>query len=857
MLFRHPQLLALLALIPVFAAAWRLRRSRIPALALIVRLAIVALIVAAIADPVLGARAGAAEPLLAVVVDQSDSLSEAGRQALLARAEQIMRASPGRAQAIYFGGRTAAEPLAGPSADGLEPSGQALRPAQTDIAAALRAARALVGRSGGRIVLLSDGIQTRGDAIAAAQVAGAGGVPIDTIGYQAPPVSDVWVQSVDAPPTLREGEEFEIQIDVGSTSEGQALLRVSVGGAEVAAQNISVRPGQNSFRYSNRAARPGILTIQAQVEAQPDALIENDSLAATTLVAAAPRVLLVSSEPSGARILQGALQPLSINTELATPAQVPTQLSLLDQYESVVLIDVPAAELSLDQMAALREFVRSEGRGLVAVGGRSSFTLGAYKDTPLEEALPVSMSPPKRAERSDITLLLIMDQSASMGPDAGDSKFNMAKEASILATESLRESDRIGVLAFDIGQRWVVEFQLVGQGLSMTEIQERISSIPLGGGTDILGALQAGLPALEQQPGKVRHAVLITDGRSFTTNRAAYRAVVEQMQADDITLSTIAIGSDADTDLLREMAQLGGGRYHFASRPDDIPRLTLMESEILRTEPQVEGDFRASQNAPHPAMRNFTANDLPDLQGYVATTAKPEAEVVLQSPENDPVLAAWQYGLGRAVAWTPGVEAPWAANWSNWSEYGRFWAQIIRYTLPEPDSGPLQVRVTPHEDGVTIGADIVATAGEPLDLADVAATITLPDGSARQITLRQSAPGRYTEDVALPGAGAYALLVEASKGSDRLAGRAGYVERYSDEYLPAEARSGSGPLGAELLAAISAASGGQALAESDVPQLAQSAAAQSGQPLWQWFLLAAAALWPLEIAIRRGWLLPR
>ncbi|HEU5089459.1 MAG TPA: VWA domain-containing protein, partial [Roseiflexaceae bacterium] len=592
MIFRHPQLLALLALVPVFFAAWRLRRVRIPVLAMLVRLVIVARVVLALADPVVGARSAPADPLLVLVVDQSDSLGEAGRLALRARADAIRQDATGRVQTVYFGGRPVAQP-AGEDAPGSTPDelltapDQPLRPNQTDIGSALRAARALVGASGGRIVLLSDGIQTQGDARAAAQAAGAAGVPIDTVAYTAPATSDIWVASVVAPPTLREGEEFEIDIEVGSTTAGQALLRVSAGGVELAAQNINVQPGENSFRYTNRAGRAGVLAIQAQVEAQPDAFFENNQLAVTTLVAPAPRVLIVSREPTGARILQAALQPLSINTDLATPEQIPTQLSRLDPYESLVLLDVPAGELSLDQMATMREYVRSEGRGLVVAGGRSSFTLGAYRNTPLEEVLPVSMTPPQRSQRSDISLLLIIDQSASMGPDTGDSKFNMAKEAAILATESLRETDRIGILAFDIVQNWVVDFQPVGQGIGLTAIQERISSLPLGGGTDILGALQTGVPALERQPGRVRHAVLLTDGRSFTTNRTAYRSLVEQMQSQNLTLSTIAIGSDADTELLREMAQLGGGRYHFASQPDDIPRLTLMESEILRTEPQV------------------------------------------------------------------------------------------------------------------------------------------------------------------------------------------------------------------------------------------------------------------------------
>ena len=71
--------------------------------------------------------------------------------------------------------------------------------------------------------------------------------------------------------------------------------------------------------------------------------------------------------------------------------------------------------------------------------------------------------------------------------------------------------------------------------------------------------------------------------------------LIEQARANNVTLSAIAIGSDSDTELLSQLAQWGAGRYHFAARPADIPRLTLLESEIARTEPQVEGAFRAEQ----------------------------------------------------------------------------------------------------------------------------------------------------------------------------------------------------------------------------------------------------------------------
>ena len=840
-IFRNPQFLLLLALLPVLALAWRWRGRRVSPVALALRLLSVALVIAALADPV-RARPNVEQGQLVLLVDQSDSLGDAGKASLRDQAATAARAQPGRVHVLYFGANTA------PAADA------SLRTDNSDIAGALKEARQLVGERG-RIVLLSDGAQTRGDALAAAQALG---IPIDTLAYPTPARPEIWVADMDVPRTLREGEEYTIGVVVGSSQAAEAQLAIDDGTAQLVAEQVRLSPGENRLTYQARAGAPGILRLRATLAPNSDGggggddtFVQNNRGAATALVAPRPRVLLVESRAGTAAPLQTALRPAGIDAETIEAEEVPTRLSDLEKYEGVVLVDVAAGDLTLDQMIALREFVRSTGRGLVATGGRASFTLGAYKGTPLEEALPVEMSPPPRPERSNVTLLLIIDHSYSMAAARGVSKFDMAKEAAILATEALRDEDRVGVLAFDDKQEWVVDFQTLGTGLSLGTIQERIATIQIGAGTDIRAALAVGLPALAAQPGTVRHAVLLTDGRSFETTRGPYRELIERARAANITLSSIAIGGDSDTELLQDLAQWGAGRYHFAAAPNDIPRLTLLESEIARTEPQVEGDFRADLQTPHPALRDFAPNEIPRLEGYVATTLKPAAELVLRSPEHDPVLAVWQYGLGRAIAWTPSIDAPWAQSWPSWPEYGKFWAQIIRYTLPEPDSGPLQIRVTPRDDRlvspsaatVTLSADAVSPNGEPLDLADTEATITLPNGTARSITLRQTAPGHYTEELALPTDGPYAIEVHQSKDGTEHTTSAGYVQRPSSEYLPAQG-------GAQLLAQISQATNGRTL--TDLGTLSPANVEQHDEiGLWLWLLLAAALLWPIEIAVRR------
>jgi Ca-activated chloride channel homolog len=846
MIFRHPQFLFFLVLLPALALVWRLRRGRVSGATLAFRLSIAALLVAALADPVLG-RPAPAQGSLVVLLDQSDSLGDAGKAALRARAEALTARHNGQVSTIAFGADAVAElpGEAGPA--------QAPRADQTDIAGALRAAHGLLAGAPGRVVLLSDGAQTRGDALAEAQALG---VPVDTVAIEQPARPEIWIAGLDAPRTLRTDEEYTVTIVAVSTEAAQARLELFENASQLEAQQVSLSPGENRFTYSGRAGAPGIMQLRATIDGAPDTFAQNNSGAATALVAPQPKVLLLESRPGAGARLRAALRPAGVQADLRQAGDLPTQLSELDEYEGIVLLDVPAGDMTLDQMATLREFARSEGRGLVATGGRSSFTLGAYKGTPLEEALPVAMDPPPRPERPPVTLLIILDHSLSMGSSIGVSKFDMAKESALLATESLRREDRLGVLAFDDTQEWVVDFQTLGTGLSLGQIQERIGALQMGGGTDICGALELGLGELERQPGQVRHAVLMTDGQSFLNRGCGpYNELIDRARAQDITLSSIAIGEDADTELLEELARWGAGRYHFAGQPEDIPRLTLIESQIASAEPQIEGEFRANLQAPHPLLRDFTPNQIPRLEGYVGTTIKPEAELVLKSPDDDPVLAAWQYGLGRAVAWTPSVESPWAESWPNWPDYGKFWAQIIRYTLPEPDSGPLQARVTPRADfaggsgvaAATIAVDSFAPSGEAIDLADTVATVTLPDGDTRSIPLRQTAPGHYVADVALPAHGPYAIAVEQRKDDVARTALAGYVQPPSAEYMPSSG-------GAALLERISAATGGQALSGAEPAQAPVPIPAGGARELWPWLLLAAALLFPLEIAVRRGWL---
>ncbi|MEW5956834.1 MAG: VWA domain-containing protein [Chloroflexota bacterium] len=854
-------LLILLAvwLLLIGLAWWRRFRPFGP---FVLRLCIAVLVTLALARPVYLPAATAAEeppPRQVILVDQSASLGQAGGLALQAEAARLARAAPG-ALTLYFAGRPLLLPVA---------SELSLDPEMTDLARALSLGAELLNAQPGRLALLSDGLPTTGDTPAAVAELARQGIAIDVLipteaqlqswtGRQ----DEIRLVKLELPPLLRQGESFAIEITLHALAATEATLQLTRNSPETALAEdvVALTPGFNLLSFEARADALGLQTFRATLAAAADGQPLNNSLSAFTQVFPPPRILLVGDEPVPTFRFASQLEQAGFSVDRIGAAGLTDRLPELEPYAGLVLHNVPAGALQLEQMLAVQEFVRSLGRGLLVTGGRESYSLGGYEDTPLAELLPLSLEPPPRAERPPVALLLIIDHSGSMVENRdGPTKLAMAKEAAIRATNILGPEDLIGVLMFDNRYEWVVPFQQVSDGAALLEIQRAIAIIPGGGGTRILQALEVSLPELAAQEinRAARHAVLLTDGKSFDGLQGieAYDRVVEQAREAGITLSAIAIGEGADQDLLSRLSELGLGRYHFAATPEELPELTIAESDILRSNALQEGEFRPSVFKPHPLLRGlFSAaaqERLPGLSSYIAMTPKPRAEVALQAGPGDPLLAVWGYGLGRVAAWTSDSGAEWAGDLSTWPEISRFWGQVIGYTLPEPDLGLLQVSTRLEADNVvTLIAEGVTAAGQPVDLAPTEALLTTPGGREISLLLRQVSPGRYEQRLRLPDPGAYRLSVTQRRGAEPAESvTSGLVIPYPAEYAWPEDGAG-----VALLRQIATATGGQTfnLGESlGAKDAAAAGVAPEPQELWPWLLQAALGLWPVEIAWRR------
>ncbi|MFN2114925.1 MAG: VWA domain-containing protein [Anaerolineae bacterium] len=817
-----PVAVGLAALIAFAAGALELRAGAgVRGAAL--RALVVGLTALALAQPAI--VRGSPSHVLALV-DVSASVDDGSRESALA----ALRARLGETAAIEFG-----DDRRSPIAEALDLGRRALP-------------------DGGRLVLLSDGRYDGASPVEAAAIATDAGVTVDVVQLESVSGRDVAVTDLTAPVAWRYGSDVPVVVDVRASAPTSATLRIDVDGATVATHELDLDQPSRAVAVVDDVpvgAREGPVVITAQVVAAGDIEERNDVGYATTHVAPGPDVL-VAGDSEAAVALADALAKAGGTVAVTSVDGLPGRLSELRPWDVLVLVDVSARDLGLDQLAAIEAYVADLGRGLVLTGGRQSYLLGGWESTPLEALAPVRLEAPPRGDRDTVALLLVIDRSASMGTtDAatGISKLDLAREAAALSAEVLHAGDTVAVLAYDDEAQWVVEPTTVGPGRELADVESALSRLETGGGTRILRALETGLAALARLDTPTRHAVLLSDGRDFNPDDANYERVVREARAAGTTLSTIAIGFDSDRDLLRRLASLGRGRYHSAEDPGDLPRLTVEESEILRARTVQTGDFGVSlaDGHDHAALAGVDVSRLPRLRGYLAMNRRDGADVVLEAPGGDPLLATWGYGLGRVAAWTSDVGEAWARDWVADATAHDLWLRVAGYVAPAPDTG--SPGVTVEWDGLDARVEALAfdAAGVPVNFADATLVVTAA-GESRVLPLPQSAPGRYAGSVTLPGAGAYpaAVVVEGQDGAIESAPVALAIGA-GTELAPGRAAT-------SVLESVAQAGGGSLLVAASAPPDVPAAASETA--LWPLLLALAALLWPLEVARVVG-VLPR
>ncbi|MCS7055517.1 MAG: VWA domain-containing protein [Thermoflexales bacterium] len=871
--FGQPIFLILLALLPISALialprlvtrrrvagerlAWRRRLDKSALAALGVRWALLTSLIFALA----GAQAVQFTGKLAVVflIDASDSVGPAGvEQAaqFVREALRHMRADGNDQAAVVVFGADAHIERAMSDLRDLSPISAQVRSGGTNVEGAIRLGMSLLPSDAAkRIVLLSDGKQNIGDAESAARLVRAAGIRLDVVPLPSVQGPDAAVERVDAPQRASAGQIIPLQVVVRANQAMRAQLTVLSGPDVVAQEVVNLTPGLNEFSVRANATRTGFGVFRAQIAPEADVRPQNNALSSAVIIGGPPRVLLVATPPefSSAGVdevgaLKEALAAAGIEYDVVSPRAMPSEIQSLAGYQAVVLVNVPARELSLRAMYSLQSYVRDIGGGLVVIGGPNSYGVGGYFKTPLEETLPVEMQVKDPKRFPSVSIVVVMDKSGSMSAiENGVTKMRLAAEAAARVAELVNDDDEVTVIGFDTEL-----VDLIGpfQGRDKNKYINQILSIaPGGGGIYVYESLLEAEKIVARSSKLSKFIILLADGNDAERQEGVPELVQRMRDKYNTTLSVVAFGDGTDVPFLKRIAAIGKGRYHFTDKAANLPTIFTEEAALAQRSYIVEQPFFPKLGMASPILSGIS--EVPALQGYVASVAKPAAQVILRANESDPLLAAWQYGLGRAVAFTSDATGRWAKNWVRWNGFPKFWAQAIRWTILERGSSSIQVNVQQRDERTVIVADVPeAQIAEDLKLT---ATVIDGDGLTRELALTQIAPGRYEAETYLEQAGAYFVrvaptvtAVDERRPSDGLAEAViAYVRPYSPEYAQVEG-------GEENLRDWALLGGGEALAAPSQAFALNAPVVASRADLFPLLLALAALLLPFDVGVRR------
>lgn len=846
MRFDRTEALLLLALLPVYGWwLWtrlhRLERGRKRFVAA-VRLAVLTLLVLALAGP--HWQTPLAQKSVVFAVDRSASLHGEAQAADWLRGAAGAKSAKDEAAVVSFGlGAAIEKPL---DARGLDAFGfdAQVNGQFTNAAAGLQLAGALLpGGNAGRIVLLSDGEENVGDLLSQGRLLRDRGIAVDVLPLLPREKRDAAIEALLVPQTLYQAEAYTAEVQVRASEAGEAELRVYEDKQEIASRQVKLEQGDNRFAVRALAKEPGLHRYRAEIYMAGDEQAANNTSYAFSTVKGPPKVLIVEGKSGSSHNVESVLQAALIPFDTISPELLSNDFMTYTSYESILLNNVAATQLSQNKMEMIEQAVRDYGTGLIMLGGDNSFGLGGYFQTPIERALPVYMDLRGKRQLPSLGIMLVIDKSGSMSGD----KMRLAQEAAARTVDLLRDGDSLGVLGFDSSPVWYVEPQKLQNAQNREDVIRQINSIPADGGTDIYPAVEAAYDKLAGVDAQRKHLIVLTDGQS--ASGGSYEALADKMKAANMTMSTVAIGTDADQALLERLAKLAGGRFYAVADQSTVPAIFSREAVLISRTYVVDRPFTPAFVGT-PDLSGVLGGGLPALNGYIATTLKETAEAVLTSAEPDPILARWQYGAGRAVAWTSDVTGGWSANWIGWSGFPAMVTQLVKWTFPQFQTEPLELDAHLNGDVVTLDARSAATDGA----LELNALVTDESLGVRELTLTPTAPGEYTQQLSVDKPGVYMVRTElvqpgapGEKPQTIGGSTSGFVVPYSPEYRLPDGR------GFARLKQLAELTGGRVLTpERPEAAFAFAAAFTPRRTPLEWPLLAAAlGLLLADIAARR------
>jgi Ca-activated chloride channel family protein len=775
------------------------------------------------------------------LVDVSESVSPSAIQNALQWIEQTNNTGrPNHARFIPFGSNSqvlnTSEELKSVSVSAKAATGS-IDQSETALEDAVdRALRSFAPHHLKRLILVSDGNENSGHVTDVLPRLKQEGVHVYTVPMQARTQHDVWVEDIMMPANVAAEEAFPVEVHVYSQVDTPGEVEVKNGDKSIGKRQVQLVKGLNRIAFDAHLSDDGgPVTLEASVKAAGDPINDNNVFRQSVVVEGKPRILYIEGHRESAKYLQTALQQEGFKVDAVQASVVPDAVDRLDSYDLIVLSDVARSSLTDNQMKAVATYVRDLGGGFILAGGENNFGQGGYSKTIIEDVLPVTFET-KKEKPNSTGMIVVLDKSGSMGGQ----KIELAKEATKAPLDLLKDTDKFGVVAFDYNFYWPVRFQDIGGNRGT--MNQAISSIIAGGETNIYPALREAYIQLAGGGTEVKHVILLSDGRSLPDD---YQGLVTKMTDAKITVSTVAVGSGSDRELLQQIAQWGKGRTYYIEDATRVPQIFTQETEMATGKTLKEEPFKAQVKKTVEAFKGIDFKSAPNLLGYVTTKAKDTSEVLLEAPgigeKPDPLLARWQYGLGKTAAFTSDLKDRWAVDWLKWSGYPKFWSQLVRETMRRRDDDQFDFRVLRENNEAHITINAVEKDGHFRNKLQTQVRVIAPDQKTSDIPVRQIGPGSYETKVPLTQKGTFTFraIGDETGGPSRV-----LPYSYPEEYH-------FYPPNTELLRAIATETGGSFQPNAAEIFNPHGETTALPTPLWPYLALTALLLYVTDVLLRR------
>ncbi|HVC44646.1 MAG TPA: VWA domain-containing protein [Candidatus Binataceae bacterium] len=782
----RPDALYLLGAIAILLIWW-LWQARTPArcAAPLLRAIVLALFVGALTDPQSVMRSeGTAHPAL---IDASASITPAMREFTVGLLRDSLKLRAGD-PAIMFGAAPVAATVGG-AIDALgSPAGCAgCAPGATNLEAALDKIAADPEARGGPVVLVTDGWENRGDAANAVSALRAAGIELDIF---TPPgahsIPNVAMTGLNLPPALEKAAPFELGVAMENLNAAPAAGTISIyrNGALLDDRAVVLPPGRARFDFPVHTETAGLVGYRAvfkpSVPAE-DVYADDDALDGWVGIGAQRKVLILTDSARDAIRLDSVVRAMGMDPTTVVVAGGQWNGSPKG-FDAVLINNLARARVAPAAQAALVQYV-TDGGSLAMVGGDQSFGLGGWQDSPLARVMPVVMRPPQRRERTR-ALVLIIDKSGSMGRNQ---KLEYAKAAALTVTRTMSDSDLMSVIGFDSQPFVVIPLEPLSQ--SRPYFSEMVGRLKARGTTFLLPAIQEAERALAQSGAAIKHVVILTDGETGGTAAMYYDLISTMHREGGVTISTIAIGREANVGLLQAISSYGGGGFYQTDSAANLPQLFLEDVRQRGGDTtMVEKDFVPYTTAPDPILKDLAGRQLPALKGFVATDLKPGATLsvfVNSAGVRAPVVAGWKFGAGKALAVTTDASGRWSSRWIDNGVFGPVWDKLVAWMTPATaaaesyaialgyHAGRIEIRLTDYSDNPQ-------TTARPLG-----AIVTAPGGARAEAILSQDGPGELSGSFAAAAPGNYYIALQPARGSGQTFPPLAYtVSAAADAELP-------------------------------------------------------------------------